>query len=174
MTSRYSHNHGFTLVELLIVISIIGILAGLSISATMQAIKREQVNALTIGLAGWIEELRRSSLRGSPCGAVITTGNLSGTAVVAAGSEATVHNSCSSLNNPFRLPESAQSASFVITASPTSFSFTPRGSKFPSTDVLITIAMANNGPSRCIQLNGLLGNLEMGNASTGSCVLTKF
>ena len=40
---------------------------------------------------------------------------------------------------------------------------------------LITIAMANNGPARCIQLRGLFGNLEMGNVSSnGSCVLTKF
>ena len=65
-------------------------------------------------------------------------------------------------------------AAYEIAAPEDPFSFTPRGSKFPSTDVLITIAMANDGPARCIQLNGLLGNLEMGNASNGSCILTKF
>jgi hypothetical protein len=106
---------------------------------------------------------------------VVISGGTITAAQTVASLGAPIPETCATPNNPYLLPESAQGASYFITAIPTSFSFTPRASKYPSTDVLITIAMANNGPARCIQLRGLFGNLEMGNvSSSGSCVLTKF
>lgn len=167
-------SHGLSLPELLVVIAIIGTLASLSLAATFQAQRREQVNALTIGLAGWLEEMRRSALRGNACEVQLSTGTVTGDDVVARLLGTPLPETCSTLNNPYRMPEEARGASYTITASPSSFAFTPRGTKFPAGNVLITIRMINNGPARCIQLNGLLGNLEMGNASGGTCELSKF
>jgi prepilin-type N-terminal cleavage/methylation domain-containing protein len=174
MSSRLSHHsQGFSIVELVVVVAIVGTLAALSLAATFQAQRREQVNAVTIGLAGWLEEVRRSALRGSACEVQVSTGTVTGTNTVAQ-LGTPLPDTCSTINNPYRLPESAQGASYSISASPSSFAFTPRGTKSPATNVEITITRVNTGPARCIQLNGLLGNLEMGNYSSGSCELTKF
>ncbi len=165
---------GFSIVELVVVVTILSVLASLSLSASIQAHRREQVNALTVGLAGWIEEVRRSSLRGNACEIVIISGTAIGTSEVARLGGNPPPPTCPTQSNPYRLPDASRGPSYTIAATTTGFAFTPRGTKFPATDVLITITMTNNGPARCIQLNGLLGNLEMGNASGGSCELTKF
>ena len=166
--------HGFSLAELLAVVAILGLLASLGIPALIQNHKREQLNALTIGLAFWLQEVRRSALRGNTCEVRISTGLITDGGTVASIGGEPIPQTCAIPNNPYLLTESGMGAAYEIAANEATFSFTPRGSKFPSTDVLITIAMANDGRARCIQLNGLLGNLEMGNASNGSCVLTKF
>lgn len=165
---------GFTLVELVVVAAILGVLASLGVAATGEIQKREQVNALAIGLAGWLEEVHRSALRGTTCDVVITTGTVTGSAVVAQLSGSPIPETCPKSNNPFEVPDAAKDESFTITATRSSFAFTPRGTKFPAEDVTITIATSNNGPARCIQLIGLLGNLEMGKSSSGTCTLTRF
>lgn len=165
---------GFTLVEMVVVAAILGVLASLGVVATGEIQKRERVNALAIGLAGWLEEVRRAAMRGNPCDVTITTGNLSGLAVVAQLSGSPIPETCPTQNNPFQIPDVAKEGSFVVTASSSGFAFTPRGTKFPAEDITITITTGNNGPARCIQLIGLLGNLEMGKSSHGDCTLTRF
>ena len=164
---------GFTLLELLVVLAILGVVGGMILPSMIHNYRKAQVNGLTIGLAGWLQEVRNSALKGSSCEVLIRTGSITNVDSVAS-MEEPIPETCSIPDNPYLLPESARGASYVITANPSSFGFTPRASKFPGTDVLITIAMADNGPARCIQLNGQFGNLEMGNASSGSCVITKF
>jgi prepilin-type N-terminal cleavage/methylation domain-containing protein len=174
MSSQARHCRGFSIVELLVVVSIIGTLAGLSLASSFQSKRREQVNAVAIGLAGWLEEVRRSALRGNACEVILSNGSVSGAAEVARLGGDPPPETCPTHATPYLLPQASRGASYTITAAPTSFHFTPRGTKFPATDVLITISMANNEPGRCIQLNGLLGNLEMGKSRDGSCELTKF
>jgi len=174
MSSQERHCRGFSTVELLVVVSIIGTLAGLSLASSFQSQRRQQVNAVAIGLAGWLEEVRRSALRGSACDVELSIGTVSGSNTVAQLVGTPPPETCSTINNPYRLPDAAQGATYSISATPANFAFTPRGTKFPAGNVLITITRMNNGPSRCIQLNGLLGNLEMGNYSGGSCELIKF
>lgn len=173
MKDSQSKHAGFTLLELLVVVAILGVIGSLGLPAVIQDYKKAQVNGLTTGLAGWLQEVRSSALKGSACTVVISGGTITAAQTVAS-LGAPIPETCATPNDPYLLPESAQGASYSITANPASFSFTPRASKYPSSDVLITIAMANGGPSRCIQLNGLFGNLELGDASSGSCVLTRF
>jgi prepilin-type N-terminal cleavage/methylation domain-containing protein len=174
MRPRIKDTEGFTIVEMVTVVAILGVLASLGLAASGEIQKREQVNALAIGLAGWLEEVRRGALRGSTCDVVITTGSVTGSAAVAQLSASPIPETCPQNNNPFRIPEAASDASFTITASSSSFAFTPRGTKFPTEDITITIASSNNGPARCIQLIGLLGNLEMGKSNGNTCTLTRF
>jgi len=169
MNRTTNASNGFSTIEMVAIVAISGLIASLALSATMQAHRREQINALTIGLAGWMEEVRRSALRGSPCEIVINTGTLSDNAVVATVEADTSPSTCSNLSNPYRLPEASKDRSYTISAEPSSFYFTPKGTKSPSGTIEIMAAMNNSNIARCIQLNGLLGNLEMGNASDGSC-----
>jgi len=177
---------GFTLLELLLAVAILSLIGWLSIPALIQNYKKEQVNALTIGLAGWLQEVRSAALKGSSCGVVISTGPITDGDTVASMEKPMpdMPERCAIPNNPFLLPESARGAKYTLGVSseseptvvnPERFTFTRRASKYPPTDVLqITIEMANSGPARCIQLNGLFGNLEMGNYSSGNCEITRF
>ena len=175
---KYSQpeRHGFTLLELLVVIVILGVIGGLGLPAMIQNYKKEQLNGLTIGLAGWLQEVRSAALKGNSCEVLISNGTITGSGAVARLGGAPIPETCKVPNNPYLLSESALGRTYEITATPDSFWFTPRWSKFQreGTDVLITIRMTNDGLARCIKLNGLFGNLEMGNASSGTCVLTKF
>ena len=166
---------GFTLLELLVVVAILSLLGWLSIPAMVKYYKKEQVNALTIGLASWLQEVRSAALKGSSCEVLISERTIPNDTIpdgrtVARIVGEDISETCAIPNNPYISPESAQGATYNISVNPDdSFWFTHRGTKFPDTCVLITIAMANNGPSRSIQLNGLLGDLEIGNASSSSC-----
>lgn len=168
---------GFSLSELMVAVLIIGALASLVVPASLARLQRQRLHAVTVGLAGWLEEVRRSSLRGSGCQVEIITGAaLGGDAVVAqaaAGSPAT----CASLL-PFRLPNAVGADSFTVSVTPTppSFRFTPRGTKSPAADVVITISGNRyiGGMARCLRLNGLLGSLEIGTVEGGSCQVARF
>jgi prepilin-type N-terminal cleavage/methylation domain-containing protein len=60
-------NPGFSLTEVLVVVAILDVLSGLVIDAGIRDWRREQVNAVVVELAGWLESVRRAALKGSSC-----------------------------------------------------------------------------------------------------------
>lgn len=159
---------GFTLTELLSVIVILGVLTMAGIQVNLQQKNREEVNALTSSLAGWLEQVRKSALLGAGCTATVNS-SISGNAVVAS---ATLTNSNSQItsptaclsNNPLKSDDIASiSPQSRFTISGQQIQFTPRGTvnqaSGSSTNLVIT--RSPGGPSRCIAIAGLIGNISI-------------
>ncbi|QPN64733.1 Tfp pilus assembly protein FimT/FimU [Synechococcus sp. CBW1004] len=54
---------GFTLVELLVAVAVLGILAAIAVPSFQFVLRRERVNALAFEIAGWLEETRSIAAR---------------------------------------------------------------------------------------------------------------
>jgi prepilin-type N-terminal cleavage/methylation domain-containing protein len=170
--SRAAINKGFSLSELLIVTAIVGIFAGLAINIGIRQWQRERVNGMAVQLAGWIETVRRASLRGTSCAITVASGDVSANDVVAQTSDdddVAGDNNCLD-SNPLRVNANSNMA-FSLTSSPEgAFGYTPRGTFWStSSPVVITLTLSSGGPSRCVQISGLLGVVEVGKSSGGSC-----
>lgn len=54
---------GFTLVEQLVIVAVIGILSSMAVPSFLFALRRERVNAVAFETAGWLEEIRSIAAR---------------------------------------------------------------------------------------------------------------
>lgn len=178
MTRR---DRGFSITEVMVVVAILGILSALMIDIGLRDWRREQVNAVVVELAGWLESVRRAALKGSSCQVTLTTGNaMAGGAVLAEAADvgtadtaaSTIANNCRSLQS-LVIPGLNTNQTFTVTASNTtgSFVFTPAGTLHPApgatTPIVITVELANGSnqdPRRCVELEGLLGVIHVGRA----------
>ncbi len=125
---------GFTLLELLVVVAILGVIGGLGLPAMIQNYKKAQVNDLTTGLAGgWLQEVRSAALKGSSC-EVLDQHRHHHRQRRYRGQPwcNPSQRHATTPNNPYLLPESAQGATYEITATPNSFRFTPRATNIPA------------------------------------------
>lgn len=170
---------GFTLAEVLIVIVIIGILSTIALDISTKAKQRAQVNALAINLAGWLNQVRKSSLRGSGCSVQIIS-PISAESTIAksaiASSTTTALNAANAClaNQPLTMTDinpSASQVNYTITQTPSDpIVFTPRGSvSLPSgsSSINLEIKLMPSGPSRCVSIQGLIANINI--SKGGSC-----
>lgn len=158
-------NRGFTLAELLIVTTIIGILTTIALGTGIKEMRRERVNAVTIELAGWLENVRRSALHGTSCTVTINTGDINAGNTLASANA----NNCLP-NSPLIINKNDGGMTFNVSSTDAMITFTPRGTRYPSgSDTIITVTLQPNGPSRCVMIRGLLGMIGLGKSEGGSC-----
>ena len=158
------HTRGASLAEMLMVVMIIGILAGIGIDSAYKEWTREQVNRIAIDLSGWLETTRRAALRsdGNGCRVIINSGTLITGDTLASASclqslPLTINNS-----NTVRYKIETEPSDLSGT-----FYFTPRGTVYPyskdNNAFTITIYLDSN-PSlkRCVTVESLLGMIGLG------------
>lgn len=162
---------GFTTIELVVVAAIITILAATAVPLGLGLLQRQRLNAVALGLAGWLEQVRSASLRGNGCEVAILPGAAHSGSDVLAQINSTATPNCS-VSEPFRLPQEVGGDRFSLAVNPAAnFSFTPLGTKWPTTDVTITISGNGyaDGMARCLRLRGMVGPLEVGPVNGGEC-----
>lgn len=164
-------SHGFTTIEVIVAVIIITVVSSIAIDVAFRARQREQVNGFSINLAGWIEKVRTSSLRGSGCLITITPGTLSQGATIATSSKysdssSPIDQNICSENNPLLMTDinSIDSQSqFTIEATPPNAEivFTPRGTLYGQPDGIDLIVQLNSGPSRCVSITGMMAEITI-------------
>ncbi|MEO1002659.1 MAG: prepilin-type N-terminal cleavage/methylation domain-containing protein [Cyanobacteria bacterium J06638_7] len=172
---------GFSLVEVLVTVVILGAIAAAGGGSLLNLARRERANTVVSELAGWLEQASRDASRfqagaGQPCTVTITNGSLAPGAVMASIAPA----ACAT-QTTLTVPDLAFNAPTAqINANPTAFVFTPRGTVAPSAGgaalpaagITINVTVNNERPLRCVRLLGLLGVLEVGRnnqAAAGAC-----
>jgi prepilin-type N-terminal cleavage/methylation domain-containing protein len=161
---------GFTGIELLVTVVILGVLAAIGVTASLAELRAARVDAAANEFAGWLEAVRRAAERGIPCDVTITTQtNADPTTAVAtaAPTAATIPNNCLSAS-PFRIDSGRPIDRYAVTPSTATFTFTPRGSLFLAVNAPVSIsfqAVENGsavGSTRCVRLNPPLGLIDVG------------
>jgi len=160
-----TRQQGMTLPELMVVVSIIGVLLSVGIDSGLKEWRREKVNKVAIELAGWLENARRAGLRGDGCTISLVGGTLNDGGTLATAS-------CMP-KWPLVITNNNSAVRYSVSTTATGFSFTPRGTRYPtSSTITISIALSpDEGVGRCVAVQGLLGVISPGRVVNGSCQL---
>ena len=189
-----SHHHrsttGFTLVELLTTVVILGILAGISFVAYTRNWRDERVKAASRETAAWLDDVRRVAIqRATPCRIRVdrelrqlsldpnplnTTqfcaanlyGSLNLPAQVQNSSELVLCSTDISQSDPATTSlacNGAQSGSSTLV-------ITPRGTA--TSGLLIKFHMPQAGTDRCVAVMAPLGQIRSGKATSTGCEFT--
>lgn len=174
-----SSTRAFTLIELMVAVSIIGLLAGLAIPEANRSLQRSKVNEVALELAGWLESIKINSTSDVTCKASFQSNttntyvNGSVLFVVSSVQQAGIAQAqltsppCTQYLQNFRVGLSAISGTFQI-ISPTTLQFTRRGNliatdangKIDSSD--IKIFLVGSSYLRCLRPAALLGSFRVG------------
>jgi len=181
---------GYTLVELMVTVSIVGILAGLSIVAFGRNWRAERLKAATRETTAWLDEARRIAIqKAKPCRININRADL----VVSLDPNADDPNEfCpDTLYRALDIRNTVQNSSKIVMCSTdlvnadpaqtslacsgsqsgsSSVIFTPRGTA--TTGVLIKFHMPDAGADRCIAVMAPLGQIRSGKTTTTGCDFT--
>lgn len=157
---------GFTLLELMAIVAIAGILAGLAIPNFTRNWQDERLNSAGKQTIAWLDDLRRKAIQqSSPCSAEISTNPASLT-----GSCQNAPDQISTLNLSAEITNIDQLTLSLVNNSPSVWIFTPRGTT--TTDAELRMSLAGSDLGRCIRLLEPLGLLRSGKLRSGTCTYT--
>ena len=149
----YCNNKGFTLLELMLVVALIGLLSGIALPNFLSNWEDERLNATTKITVAWLDDLRRKAIQNSvPCRATWDTVNSSLSA------QCDHETSPSdSLNLKSEISNSENVAVSLRSGDPTIWIFTPRGTSTTDAEAIFTLTGSNSDPGRCLRVTAPLG-----------------
>lgn len=182
---RWHRARGFSLAEMLVLTAVLAIVSAVVLRSSGQSLKREELNAITVELYGWLEGIQRKAMSVDPsqraanpdqfptCRVTFNTGSLRPGSVLAS-----TPGFCSPDSSErdgqavFLLPNTNANKSFdVQTFNGNAVTFSPRGTvtffadggNDPAAGPL-TLEITRQGSSltRCLRVERLLGFLAIG------------
>lgn len=178
----------FTLTELMVTVAIMGILAGITLWITGREWQHEQLNGVASELEAWLDDVRRTSLRGTACRVSFQPGSRGAGEAMASVEDSSGSSgsstSCLSNNplvtNPFRLDPAVASARVTLgPADATTITFTPRGTVLGlpggNGDPLeLTLALEGSSQIHCIRISPPIGDISLGEKGEGSSASCRY
>jgi prepilin-type N-terminal cleavage/methylation domain-containing protein len=181
---------GFTLMELLMAMAILGILAGISVASFARNWNDERLKAASRETTAWLDEVRRIAIqKATPCRIRIDSGSaqlsLDPNAANAAEFCAADLKGALALRSAIPNTGALQLCSSVVNGidpatttlpcsaeqnTTTQVVFTPRGTA--TTGVLIQLNLPDTSRQRCIAVLAPLGQIRSGKATSSGCDFT--
>lgn len=167
---QFSRSSGFSLVEVMVVVAIIGTISTIGVVESGKAYNRDKLNEATLLLRSWLLEIsNKPDTIGQSCAITISTGAISTGAQVASVSPTT----CSS-SPTLRLPGSSSGLTFNVGATQTTWSFTRRNAIDSANNVIIKFSLNGFTSLRCVRVQATSGLLRLGyndatSDVTGTC-----
>jgi prepilin-type N-terminal cleavage/methylation domain-containing protein len=169
MTSTSRDHNGFTLLELMLVVTLIGLLSGIALPTFLSNWEDERLNATTKITVAWLDDLRRKAIQNSvPCRATWDAANSSLSAQCD-------HETGPSgnLNLKAEISNSENLAVSLGSSDPTIWIFTPRGTSTTDAEAIFTLTGSSSDPGRCLRLAAPLGLIRAAKrTSAGQCDYT--
>jgi type II secretory pathway pseudopilin PulG len=179
---NHHHRHtsrGDSMVELLITASLFALVSGVVVQSTGSSVRRAEVNAIAVELAGWLEKVQRETMsrnelsgQPQPCSITFNSGAELETGAVLA----RVPGGCApgsprqNGDDVFLLPGSRGGRSFNMRLlggqnpdGPVTYS--PRGTTTLTEPRTLVISRNGGGPVRCLRIAPLLGTITIGAAN---------
>ena len=176
---------GFSLTEALLIAAVFAIVSAVVLQTTGQSLRREELNAVTVELYGWLEGIQRKAMSVDPsareanpqqfpvCRVTFTAGELQPGSVVAEAPLACAPGSIEREGRAvFLLPNSNANKAFLVQVfNASAVSFAPRGTvtffqgdSNQPVDGPLTVEITRQGHSltRCLRVEPLLGFLAIG------------
>jgi prepilin-type N-terminal cleavage/methylation domain-containing protein len=161
---------GFSLVELLVVVAILGLLSGLALPTFLRNWEDERLKASSTLLAGWLDDVRRQAMQQSePCRISID--------VTSATFGPAATNNCGSFNSLQLRREVDRNEQLQVQltgTTPSLWVFTPRGTianakGSGSLDLQLSQANGTPGLIRCLRVLVPLGLIRSGKLRNDTC-----
>lgn len=180
-------SRAFTLVELMIVVSIMGLVAAFAVPEAYRSLQRSKLNEIALELAGWFESIKVNSTSDVTCRATFQSGAAQpfgvGNVLYAVSSIQQSGIAGANLTSPpctqyiqdFRVSLSGVSGAIRV-SSPASLQFTRRGTLIAKdatgAEVAsdIRIFLVGSSYMRCLRPAALLGNFRIGANSNATSI----